>query len=290
MLRAIVKATRPHQWIKNGFVAAPLVFAMRMRDKSADLRTAAALASFCLLSSAVYLWNDLVDVEKDRAHPLKRFRPIASGALPIPVARRLAPAFALLALSAGLWLGAAFAVCAASYLALNLAYSFTLKKLAFIDVLAITLGFLLRVLAGAAAIPVQASGWLLGCTLLLASFLAFGKRAHELRVAGERGGAQRDVLGKYHPGVLRSLLYLLALATLATYSAYTQSAHALSFFGTRYLAFTIPFAAFGLARFLTLTLHRSDAESPTDAMLHDLPFILNLVLYSVAIVAIIYLH
>src|SRR5262245_16714712 len=175
MLGAAVKSMRPHQWVKNIFVAAPLVFARLVGDAHASLRTAAALAIFCLLSSTVYLVNDLVDIEKDRAHPVKRKRPLASGALSPHVARVMAAALGLAALAgaAALGPGLPLLATAAAYLALNLAYSLALKKIAFIDVACLSTGFLLRVLGGAFAIPVPPSRWLLACTLLLSALLGF---------------------------------------------------------------------------------------------------------------------
>jgi 4-hydroxybenzoate polyprenyltransferase len=288
MVVALLRACRPHQWIKNLFVAAPLVFARRIDDPRAAVRAVIALACFCLLSSAVYLINDLVDVERDRAHPLKRHRPIASGALPAGAARAAAALLAFGSLGTALALDVLFAAVAASYVVLNLAYSFWLKRIPFVDVGCISLGFLLRVLGGAYAIPVPPSGWLLSCTLLLAALLGFGKRAHELRVAGSRGGTQRVVLDRYQPGVLRVVLFVLAALTTGTYAAYTQSAHAQSFFGTRRLAVTIPFVALGVGRFLWITQRQLDDESPTDSMLRDRLFLANLVLYGAAIVYVIY--
>lgn len=264
------------------------MFARRIDDPEAAARMAIAVGCFCLLSSAVYLLNDVVDLERDRAHPLKRFRPVASGALPVGVARGAALGFALVALAASVALDPLFAAVSATYLVLNLAYSFWLKHVPFVDVACIALGFLLRVLGGAFAIPVDPSGWLLACTLLLAALLGFGKRSHELRIGGARGGAQRGVLARYQPGVLRALLAVLALLTVATYAAYTQSEHAQSFFGTRLLAVTVPFVAFGILRFLWITHRKLDAESPTDSMLRDPGFLVNLVLYAGVIVAIIY--
>jgi decaprenyl-phosphate phosphoribosyltransferase len=289
MLKAVLKAIRPHQWVKNLFVAAPVVFARRMGNPRADVRMAAAFGIFCLLSSAVYLVNDLVDLEKDRAHPIKRRRPIASGALKPRVARVLAAVLAVGALLAASLLGVAFLATAVGYLALNAAYSLALKKIAFVDVSCLSLGFLLRVLGGAVAIPVPPSRWLLACTLLLSALLGFGKRAHELRIGGETGHHHRDVLGDYDPDVLRVLLVLLGLATTATYLAYTHSAHAGQVFGGIRLIFTVPFVAFGVYRFISIVSRQAEAESPTDSMLHDPPFVVNLFLYALAVVAILYL-
>ncbi len=288
MALSLLKACRPHQWVKNLFVAAPLIFARRMDDGGAVRHTGMAVAAFCLLSSAVYLLNDILDVDKDRAHPTKRLRAIAAGKLSVPAARIAAVSFAVVALSMGIYLGALFALVALAYLSLNIGYSLALKRIPFVDVACIALGFLLRVLGGAVAIPVSPSGWLLSCTLLLAGFLGFGKRAHELRVGGESKAAQRDVLDRYGANALRRLMITLAVLTLGTYGAYTQSAHALSFFGTRSLALTLPFVGFGIFRFLWITTRKMDAESPTDSMLRDRAFVANLVLYGVTIVVIIY--
>jgi decaprenyl-phosphate phosphoribosyltransferase len=288
MVVALFKTCRPHQWIKNLFVAAPLVFARRIDDPSAALRTVIAVLCFCLLSSAVYFLNDVVDVERDRAHPLKRHRPVASGALPVSVARVAAGAFAIVALVIAGLLATELAAVAASYLALNVAYSLWLKRIPFVDVACISLGYVLRVLGGAYAIAVPPSGWLLICTLLLAAFLGFGKRAHELRVSGEKRSTQRLVLERYRPDVLRKLLIILAGLTIAAYAAYSVSPHAIRSFSTWRLVFTVPFVAFGVIRFLWITGGKPDAESPTDSMLRDVPFLVNLALYVVAIVVIIY--
>ena len=181
--------------------------------------------------SAVYLVNDLVDIEKDREHPTKRHRPIASGKLKPQFARALAGLFAVAALGSGLALGWGFALTAAGYLALNAAYSFRLKRIAFVDVACMSVGFLLRVLAGAFAIDVPPSRWLLVCTLLLSALLGFGKRAHELRIGGEGGHKHREVLGDYNPEVLRVLLWVLGIATMLAYLAYTRTQHTNELFG-----------------------------------------------------------
>jgi decaprenyl-phosphate phosphoribosyltransferase len=286
MLRPILKAVRPHQWVKNVFVAAPLLFAKRIGDVSSDLRAAGAFAAFCLLSSAVYLVNDLVDIEKDRAHPIKRHRPIASGTLKPDAARAIAGLFAIAALAGGVMLGWNFALTAAGYLALNAAYSFRLKRIAFVDVGCISLGFLLRVLAGAFAINVPASRWLLLCTLLLSALLGFGKRAHELRVAGDDGHKHREVLGDYNPRLLRLLLIALGVVTPIAYLMYTIT-HSAELFGNGRLILTVPFAAFGVYRFIRIVSRTDKADSPTDSMLHDPAFMVNLVLYAAAVVAIV---
>ncbi len=283
MLIALIKSARPHQWVKNLFVAAPLVFARRIGDPTALGHAGLAVAAFCLLSSAVYLINDVVDVAKDRAHPVKRHRPIAAGRIPLPLARVLALTVACAGLAMAFGLGIAFVATSAGYLALNLAYSFGLKKVAFVDVGCISVGFLLRVLGGSVAIPVQPSKWLLVCTLLLSALLGFGKRTHELRVSGEGGSAQRDVLGRYTLPTLQRLMAILGVLTSVAYLAYTRSPHAHRFFGARPLVLTVPFVVFGIFRFTWITSRQLDAESPTDSMLRDKLFVLNLLLYAAAI-------
>ena len=287
MLGSILKAIRPHQWVKNIFVAAPVVFAKRIGDLHSDLRAGAAFFAFCLLSSAVYLVNDLVDIEKDREHPTKRHRPIAAGKLKPQFARALAGLFAVAALGSGLALGWSFALTATGYLALNVAYSFRLKRIAFVDVACISIGFLLRVLAGAFALDVPPSRWLLVCTLLLSALLGFGKRAHELRIGGEGGHKHREVLGDYDADVLRVLLWVLGVATLLAYLIYTRTQHTNDLFGGGQLVFTVPFAAFGIYRFIRIVNRTDTADSPTDSMLHDPAFVVNLVLYAAAVIAIV---
>jgi decaprenyl-phosphate phosphoribosyltransferase len=284
---AILETCRPRQWVKNAFVAAPLVFSKHLDDVPQALRTLAAVALFCALSSAVYLWNDLVDVEKDRAHPTKCKRPIAAGRLSVGAARAAAAILAAGSLVLGLRLGLNFALVAAAYLLQNVAYSLYLKRVVYVDVMIIAAGFLLRVLGGAMAIDVWTSPYLLVCTALLACFNGFGKRAHELQTAGNRAGSQRAVLLSYRPDVLRWALYATGAATFLSYILYTQSAHTLSFFHTTKMIFTAPFAAYGMLRFGQLVT-RPNADSPTDALLKDPLFMLNIILWGVAVILIIY--
>jgi len=288
VIGALLKSLRPHQWVKNLFVVAPLLFSKHLLEMDYVLTSALAFLLFSMLSGSVYLVNDIFDIEKDRAHPKKRLRPIPSGKLPLQAARTAAAVLILVSLGASLKPGLPFFACSASYLVLNLAYSLSLKHVPFVDVLSIAGGFLLRVLAGALAINVPPSPWLLICTFVLACFLGFGKRAHELASAGERAGEQRAVLSRYKLPHLRVMLWVLAAATCVAYVLYTLSAHTRQQFGTDRLLYTSPFAAFGVVRFLMLTGRESNADSPTDAMLRDIPFMANLVLWAAATVTVIY--
>ena len=291
MIGPILRTLRPHQWVKNLFVAAPLVFAKHLLDAAYVLQTIVAVAAFCALSGAVYAFNDVRDVEADRAHPTKRRRPVASGALREGTALAVAIGLAGGALAVCAALSPGCAAFAATYLAVNLAYSLRLKQVAYVDVALIGAGFLLRVLAGAAAIDVPASRWLLVCTALLAVFLGLGKRAHELAAAARGGRAAattRAALAGYRAPAVRALMILLGLATTLAYLLYTQDAHTVAFFGTDDLFWTAPFCAIGVARFAQLALARGGDESPTEAMLRDPPFLANLAAWAIAVSATIY--
>jgi 4-hydroxybenzoate polyprenyltransferase len=290
-VRAILLTLRPHQWVKNLFVAAPLVFAKHLEDSAYLWRAAIAVAAFCALSGAVYAFNDVLDVESDRAHPTKRNRPIAAGQLGERAAIVLAVVLALAALSACLALSWQTAAWAGAYTVMNLAYSLKLKHVAFIDVLLISSGFMARVGAGGAAIVVAPSRWLLVCTGLLATYLALGKRAHELALAGRDGRdatSTRAALAGYRLSWVRVGMAVLGAATVAAYVLYTVDEHTRSFFGTDKLAWSAPFCAFGIARFAWLALVTPGSHSPTDAMLRDPSFLLNLAAWAVVILVIVY--
>ena len=288
---AILQTLRPRQWVKNLFVAAALVFAKKLTDPALALRAGLAVLAFCLLSGAVYAFNDVRDREADRRHPIKRHRPIASGLLDRKLALAVAATLAAVALVVCAIISWQLAVAAAAYLANNLGYSLGLKRIAFLDVLLIAGGFLLRVWAGALAIDVPVSPWLLACTGLLACMLGFGKRAHELILAEGSDRAAHDTrasLAGYRVRTLRIALAILAGATVVAYGLYTQDDHTVGFFGTRALIATVPFAALGILRFLQLALWRPREESPTDAVLRDWPFLLNLATWGAVVIAIIY--
>ncbi len=288
LLLAIIRTARPRQWIKNLFVAAPLVFAKHLGEPQVVGRALAAVGIFCALSSAVYFWNDVVDVEKDRAHPFKRNRPIPAGLLPLLSAQLIAATLASGSLALAYVLDQAFALTAVGYLALNVAYSLWLKRIVYIDVVTIATGFLLRVLGGALAIDVDASPYLLVCTGLLALFLGFGKRLHELQQAGERASTQRAALASYRSDLLTGAMWLTGTTTLLAYGLYTRAPHTLSYFGTERMIFTTPFVGFGLLRFVHILRRPHAGDSPTEEMLRDVPFMLNIVLFGMATIAIIY--
>jgi 4-hydroxybenzoate polyprenyltransferase len=272
----VLRTMRPHQWVKNVFVLAPVVFAKEVFEHELLLRAFGAFAVFCLLAGAVYTMNDLVDMAADRQHPVKRFRPIASGAVP----KRIAIISAALLVASALGFAAigplSFLLVAAGYFAINVGYSFGLKHIAYLDVGIIALGFVLRVQGGGFATDTPVSVYIVACTALLALFLGFGKRRHELASAEERkkrGKAQRPVLESYSQRGLDIALVLTAMATIATYVIYTLDPRTREYFQSDYLWLTSGFVVLGVARFLHLVRHRPHAESPTQEMLKDGPFV-----------------
>jgi decaprenyl-phosphate phosphoribosyltransferase len=288
--RALVRTIRPRQWVKNVFVGAPLVFARELANVTAVSRAVLAVLAFCALSGAVYAFNDVVDVEADRKHPTKRLRPIAAGELSERGAVMWSIVLAVGALAGSLALRWQFAVFAGAYLIENLAYSLRLKRIAFLDVTLIATGFLLRVLAGAAAIDVPASRWLLLCTALLALFLGLGKRGHELVWATrhEQANTTRAALAGYRIEVVRVAMIVLAVVTCAAFTVYTLWPHTIEFFGTDRLVLVAPFVVLGVVRFLMISLWSQGAESPTDAMLRDRWFLAILAGATITTLVVIY--
>lgn len=290
MLPGLVKAMRPHQWVKNLFVLTPLVFAKELFDVPAAIHAFYGFAIFCASASGVYLLNDIQDVEADRAHPVKRFRPIASGRVNMHVAKIAAAVLLGVSLVCGFLLSPAYCGTVAGYLVLNIAYSASLKRIAYVDVLCIALGFELRVLAGAFAANVPASAYLIVVTFLLATFLGFGKRMHELRELreGDGGEKQRKSLRSYDQRVLARLLFGTGAATVGTYLVYTLDSATRKAFGTDYLVVTTLFAILGVGRFLYLVTQHPSADSPTEEMLRDKVFIANLLAWGIAVTVVIY--
>lgn len=285
-VRGMLRTMRPQQWVKNTFVLAPVVFAKHLTDPVTLRSAGLAFGVFCLLAGAVYTLNDLVDAGADRVHPVKRFRPIASGRVPVPAAKALFVGLVIAALAGALLLPLAFAATAVGYFALNLAYSFGLKKIAYVDVGCIASGFVLRVLAGGFATHTPISGFMIACTALLALFLGFGKRRHEL--ASENASKQRAALSAYSPRALDIALALTGLSAVGTYVAYTLHPTTEALFDSGSLWMTAIHPLFGVVRFLQLVGGRPKAESPTQEMLRDSPFVLNLVLWVVEVVFLVY--
>ena len=288
MLLALLRSLRPAQWAKNAFVLAPLVFAHRLEEPRLLAAAALAFVAFCAASSAVYLVNDLADREQDRQHPVKRLRPIAAGALPAPAAWVAALVLAAAAALAATRLDPLFGVCLAAYVALNLLYTFWLKHIVILDVMSISAGFVLRVMAGAAAIGVVVSSWLLLCTTFVALFLAFSKRRHELMLLADAAAGQRRVLDQYSPTFLDQMINVTTASTVICYALYAVAPETTARLGTRYLIATLPLVLYGIFRYLYLLYQRPGPRNPTEAILRDPPFLANVALWAVAAAGIVH--
>jgi 4-hydroxybenzoate polyprenyltransferase len=289
VLTGLLRSLRPSQWSKNVFVLAPLVFGQLLGNPEAVARVALAFVAFCAASSAVYLINDIRDREEDRQHPLKRNRPIAAGILPVPVAYLSAAVLALLAVGAGLRLGSDFAAMVVIYLALIAAYSLGLKQFVILDVMILSVGFVLRVLAGGAAAQVEVSNWLLLCTIFVSLFLAFSKRRHELVLLGEDASDQRSVLSHYSPQFLDQMINVVTASTVVAYALYAVAPETQEKFHTSRLVYTVPLVLFGIFRYLYLIYQKPRQRNPTEAILKDIPSLVNLALWALAVLWIVYL-
>jgi 4-hydroxybenzoate polyprenyltransferase len=279
---------RPSQWTKNGVVLAAYFFALWDRHQALprDAAGKALLAAllFCLVSSGVYVFNDIRDVRADRDHPLKRFRPIAAGRVPLPLAAGASLALLAAGIAGGFLLAPAFGGTLTGYVALQLAYSFWLKQVALVDSLVIAAGFVLRAIGGAVALHLVISPWLLLCTFLLALFLALCKRRHEkLLLDDETAGRHRPSLDRYDARLLDQLIAIVSAATLVSYSIYTLWPDTVAKFGSARLGFSIPFVVFGIFRYLDLVYRHEQGGRPERILLTDIPILVNLLLYAAAI-------
>jgi 4-hydroxybenzoate polyprenyltransferase len=286
-MSGLLLSLRPEQWTKNLIVFAALIFGQRLFDPAAAGHSLAACFIFCALSGVVYLLNDVSDRDADRLHPLKRHRPIAAGEVSPPVALGVGMVLAAGALAAAFWLGLAFGWIAVAYLGLFVGYSRVLKHVVILDVLTIAIGFVLRAAAGAAAIAVPMSQWLLVCTILLALFLGLSKRRHELTLLAESASGHRKILEEYNPYLLDQMIGVVTASTLVAYIIYCTSPETTDKFGTANLVLTTPFPIYGIFRYLYL-VHQRGAGSPSEVLLTDRPLIACIALWGLAVIAIIY--
>jgi 4-hydroxybenzoate polyprenyltransferase len=286
-ISGLIVSLRPEQWTKNLIVFAALIFGQRLFDPAAVGRSLAAFFIFCALSGVVYLLNDVSDREADRLHPLKRHRPIASGELSPPTALGVAAVLAVAALAAAFWLRPAFGWTAAAYLALFVGYTHVLKHVVILDVLTIAIGFVLRAAAGATAIAVPMSQWLLVCTILLALFLGLSKRRHELTLLANTASGHRKILEEYNPYLLDQMIGVVTASTLVAYIIYCTSPETTDKFGTANLVLTTPFPIYGIFRYLYL-VHQKGIGSPSEVLLTDRPLVACVALWGLAVIAIIY--
>lgn len=286
---ALIQCMRPWQYTKNLLVFAALIFAQKMSDPDAVLKTIGAFVLFCMVSSAVYLINDICDAEEDRKHPDKCDRPIASGRLSTSTASLTAGILVIAGVGGAFAVNLGLGVVIASYFVLQMLYQFLLKERVILDVFAIAGGFVLRAVAGAEAINVVISPWLLICTMLLALFLGLGKRRGEILLLEDGASDHRATLSKYSVELLDQLITIVASATLMSYCLYTISERTVSLLGSTRLMYTIPFVIYGLFRYLYLMHRHGHGGSPDRTLLTDKPLLLTVMLYAFTAAAIIYL-
>ena len=288
MFQATIKLARPGHWIKNSVVLAALFFAGVANDRNSVLLAFAAAGIFCLLSSAIYTLNDIIDREQDKKHPLKKSRPLASGAVSVPTALTMVIVLSVLGFAGAFLIGHNLLFISGLFFFLNILYSTWLKNVVIVDVMTIAIGFVLRAYAGAAAIDVPASKWMLINTLFLALFLGFGKRRHELVFLEEKAIDHRKILGKYSPYLLDQLIGVVTATVVVIYMLYTISTEGSEKLGTEYLYFTVPFVVYGIFRYLYLIHKEEEGGSPTRVLISDKPLLIDIILWLITVIFILY--
>lgn len=281
ILKTWLRAMRPYQWTKNLLVFAALLFAGEIVHPENVLISFGAFAAFCLAASATYIFNDLLDLESDREHPKKRHRPLPSGALSVRTARLLVLALFAASLSLALAIRLEFLIAVLAYIALTLAYTLQLKHWMIVDVMAVAIGFVIRAVAGALALDLPFSNWLVVCTLFLATFLGLSKRRHEITLLEEGARSHRKVLEHYTVHYLDQLILIMAGGTLITYTIYTCSPEVIDRLGTDKLYVTLPFVVYGLFRYLHLIHHKTGGGDPSSTLLQDRPLGATVLLWAV---------
>lgn len=289
-IKEIIKSLRPHQWTKNFFVFAPLIFSENVFNFPLILKSVLAFALFCVLSGAVYIWNDLRDIDEDKLHPVKSQRPLASGRLEKTPAVVAFVFLCVLGLSLSFILNFNFFLLALGYVLLQMAYSGWLKHVVILDVLLVAAGFLIRVIAGAVAIDVVISEWLLICPFLLALFIALSKRRHELIFLEKEASNHRPILKEYSPYLLDQMISVVTASTVIAYCLYTISEETIAKFGSSNLIFTVPFVLYGIFRYLYLIHQKCEGGSPEALLLKDKPFFFGILLWIVSSIFILYVE
>ena len=285
-LRSMIALLRPNQWIKNIVIFGALIFAREFTDWVNVSRAFYAFVIFCLLSSTIYIVNDIIDRDTDRSHPLKKGRPLAAGAISPPTAWVMAAVIGAIGLALTSTMPRPVIYTALVFLAFNALYSLVLKKIVIIDVRAVAVSFVIRAVAGSFAIAVPNSSWLVACAFLLALFIGFGKRRHETVTLGEDAGSHRVSLKKYSPYFLDQLIGVVTASTVVAYTFYTLSPEIKQKLGVSHLELTIPFVLYGVFRYLYLIHQEEKGGSPTEVLLSDIPILINIVLWFLSVMAI----
>ncbi len=273
---------RPHQWLKNTFVLAPLLFSHQFVHLHLCLRAALAFISFCIVSSAIYIINDLCDVHEDQQHHTKKLRPIASGAVSSRVAIVLSIVLIGSSIAMAWYVDFYVTIPVLLYAVTHITYSLVLKRVAILDVMTIAAGFVLRILGGSVAISVAPSHWLVICTMMISLFLGFTKRRAELLSVGTQTRNSRAVLKDYSTTFLDQAIAMVTGATIVCYTLYTVDVRTVELFGTRAMLVTVPSVIYGLLRYIYIIYHLEQGEDPSHTLIHDIPMIINLMIWIVA--------
>jgi len=284
----LATAMRPHQWVKNLFIFAPLLFGRKLTELPAVGAAAAAFGVFCLLSSSLYIFNDWLDADEDRAHPEKQKRPISSGELSVFAALSFAGVLAAAAFMSAWWVGAGFAAVVGLYFVLILAYCLSFKRFIVLDCIVIAVGFVLRVVGGAEAVGVVPTHWLIACAFLLALFLAFSKRRQELLKLSNNAVEHRKVLGQYSVAFLEQANIIVIGAAIVSYALYTVAPETVARFGTDALIYGTVFVVYGMLRYLALINNPENGGNPSKMLLTDRPLLIALAAWSLYNAIIIY--
>lgn len=280
-LRAYIEIVRPRQWYKNLLLFVGLVFSRNLTDAELVLFSILGFLAFCAISGSVYILNDMVDRNRDEAHPRKSMRPIPSGRISLAQAAIYGVLLAACGMTAAFYIGSLFALSALTYVAVAVSYSLLLKNVIILDAIVVAIGFVVRALAGTLAIDVPVSPWLIICVFLLALFLAFGKRRHELAILGDDAANHREILGHYSIRMVDDMMLVATSTLIMAYSMYTFLAT------NQYMMLTIPFATFGILRYLFL-VHDSGEGGEPEFIFKDIPTVVNMALWLLAAVVILY--
>lgn len=273
-IRLLLTVMRPHQWTKNLFVLAPVLFGRKLTDAGSVIDALLAFVVFCLLASSVYIFNDWIDSDDDRAHPEKRKRPISSGELQAPIAITAAVLLLIAALGLSVFIGPTFVIVASVYVGLMACYCLSLKRMIVLDAMTIAVGFVLRVVGGAVAVNVETTHWLIACTFLLALFLAFTKRRQELLALSIEASNHRHVLSHYSVAYLENVNNILIGAAIVCYALYTVAPETVARFGTDNLIYGSVFVIYGMLRYLALVNDPQKGGNPSKLLLSDVPLLI----------------
>jgi len=288
-IRLLLLSLRPRHWVKNLFIFAAPFFSLKLFDPHNFSLVSIGLAYWCLITSSMYLFNDIVDRKEDLLHPEKKKRPVASGELGLGSAYIIFLGLSIISILFSIQLNFYFSLFIIAYFLINIVYSLYLKHVIILDVMCIASGFVLRVASGAALISVGLSEWIIMCTLLLSLFLGFGKRQEEITSLQENAGSHRKVLKEYETGFLQHIPYVLVSSTIVCYMLYTVSPEAMHKFGSKNLIYTTPFVIYGLFRYVFIAYEKKKGADPTQVLFQDLPTVLNIILWLVTVGLIIYI-